>query len=110
MGWAFNGKCFPDTGTALNAFVLETVKIDPVGFNYFSMPPTINSGGLITWSIYNKPLTTSNLPSLRTGTLQLPTCLEFSDNKFELLAVQDVLAAIGIGLAFVVGIVAGNMK
>lgn len=89
--------------------MVDVVEADAVGINTFTANPTINATGLITWSISNRPLTGTSATT-RTGTTQLPTCTQFADNKFELLAVQDVLTAVGIGLAFVVGIVAGNMK
>lgn len=38
------------------------------------------------------------------------TCTQYADNKFELLATQDVIASIGIGIAFVIGIAAGQMR
>jgi len=109
MGYAWKGNCWPDTATALEAFKKDAVSIDPVGITTFTALPTINATGLVTWSISHRPLT-GTAATTRTGTTQLPTCTQFADNKFELLAVQDVIAAIGIGLAFVVGIVAGNMK
>jgi len=109
MGYVWKGHCWPDTGTALNAFIVDTVEANPTGINTFTANPTVNASGLITWSISNRPLTGTSATT-RTGTTQLPTCTQFAHNKFELLAVQDVLTAIGIGLAFVVGIVAGNMK
>lgn len=109
MGYAWNGHCWPDNATALNAFILDSVDIDSVGINTFTAVPTVNATGLITWSISNRPLT-GTTATTRTGTTQLPKCTQLVDNKFELLAVQDVVTAIGIGLAFVVGIVAGNMR
>lgn len=109
MGYAWKGNCWPDTATSLEAFKKDAVGIDAVGITTFTAVPTISATGLITWSISHRPLTTT-AATTRTGTTQLPACIQFADNKFELLAVQDVIAAIGIGLAFVVGIVAGNMR
>ena len=109
MGYAWKGKCWPDTGTALNAFIVDAVEIDPTGVNTFNSLPTINASGVISWSISNRQLN-SNTTSTRTGTTQLPSCTQFADNKLELIAVQDVISAIGIGLAFVVGIAAGYMR
>lgn len=109
MGFAWKGNCWPDTSTALEAFKKDTVTMDAVGITTFTAVPTINETGRIAWSISHRPLT-GTAATTRTGTTQLPTCTQFADNKFELLAVQDVIAAIGIGLAFVVGIVAGNMR
>lgn len=109
MGYAWNGNCWPDTGTALEAFKKDAVLVDAAGITTFTALPTVNATGLITWSISHRPLT-STAATTRTGTTQLPACAQFADNKFELLAVQDVITAIGIGLAFVVGIIAGNMR
>ena len=109
MGYAWNGNCWPDTATALEAFKKDVVDIDSAGINTFTAVPTINATGLVTWSISNRYFSASSATT-RTGTTQLPTCTQFADNKFELLATQDVIAAIGFGLAFVIGIVAGNMR
>lgn len=109
MGFAWKGNCWPDAATALEAFKKDTVTMDAVGITTFNRVPTISTTGNIDWSISYRSFS-ANAAANRTGTTQLPTCTQFADNKFELLAVQDVITAIGIGLAFVVGIVAGNMK
>lgn len=109
MPYAWAGKCYPDTATALQAFALDVPDATPQGVNAFAAAPTISASGLISWSILNRPLTT-NTTTTRTGTTQLQTCVFGADNKFEQLAVQDVAVAIGIGLAFLVGVVTGNMK
>lgn len=109
MGYAWKGNCWPDTATALESFKKDIPTADPVGITTFTAVPTISATGLITWSISHRPLT-GTAATTRTGTTQLPTCTHFADNKFELMAVQDVVTAIGIGLAFVVGIAAGYMR
>lgn len=109
MGYAWGGKCWPDTATALEAFKTSVPSADAAGINSFTAVPTINATGLITWSISNRPLSTTTATT-RTGTTQLQACTQYADNKFELLAVQDVITAIGMGLAFVVGIAAGYMR
>lgn len=109
MGFAWNGKCWPDVATALEAFKSDVPNVDAAGINAFTAVPTVNATGLITWSISNRPLNTTSATT-RTGTTQLMTCTQYADNKFELLATQDVVAAIGIGIAFVLGIAAGQLK
>lgn len=106
MPYAWAGKCYPDTATALEAFKLDIPAANPSGINAFTAAPTITASGLINWSISNRPLT-GTAATTRTGTTQLQTCTFAADNKFDHVAVQDIGVAVGVGLAFLLGIATG---
>lgn len=72
-GYAFDGVCYQDTTSALNAFRDAVPQADTVGITTFTAQPTINASGLITWSISHRPLT-GTTATTRTGTTQLPAC------------------------------------
>lgn len=73
MGYAWNGVCYQDTASALDAFARSIPSSDAAGINAFTAAPTINGTGLITWSISNRPLT-GTTATTRSGTTQLQSC------------------------------------
>lgn len=73
MGFAWNGTCFPDSASALNAFAKSVPSSDASGINSFTDSPTISDTGLVTWSISNRPLT-DTAATVRMGTVQLQNC------------------------------------
>jgi hypothetical protein len=73
MGYAWNGACYQDTASALAAFAEQVPSATASGINSFTTVPTIGAAGLITWSISNRPLTTT-AATTRTGTTQLQVC------------------------------------
>lgn len=75
MGYAWGGQCHQDTVSALNAFKLDMTAGNASGINTFTAAPTISGTGLITWSISNRPLSTT-AATTRTGTTQLLTCTD----------------------------------
>jgi len=90
MGYAFGGKCHQDTATALEAFKVAMTDGNSSGINTFTAAPTISGTGLVTWSISNRPLSTTTATT-RTGTTQLPTCAENID-QWEVSSVLWVVA------------------
>jgi len=99
MGYAWQSKCFDTTTEALEAFKLSVPSVDAATINTFTTAPTINASGLVTWSISNRPLTTTTATT-RTGTTQLPTC---TPDSISTLPLQDLALVIGLVLCFLVG-------
>jgi len=75
MGYAWGGTCYQDTAGALEAFKLSMTDGNASGINTFTAAPTISGSGLVTWSISNRPLSTTTATT-RTGSTQLLTCTE----------------------------------
>lgn len=73
MPYIWNGVCYQDTTSVLDAFARSVPSVDAMGINSFTAAPTINGTGLITWSISNRPLT-GTTATTRTGTTQLTSC------------------------------------
>lgn len=109
MGFAFEGKCYPDKETALQAFIMSVPKFDGTAVNHFNAQPTISQSGVIDWVIVNRPLNTATATS-RIGTLGLPQCVYQSDNKFDLVSVQDILIAVGMITAFCFGVLVSRFR
>lgn len=103
MGYAWNGVCYPDTNAALNAFTKDVPAVNPGGINSFSAAPTISGAGLITWSISNRPLSTTEA-TVRTGTTQLLSCAGESMDQWP---VQSLLFPIAIFFAAFLGLRTG---
>lgn len=81
MGYAWANVCYQDTASALEAFARSVPQSDAAGINAFTAAPTINGTGLITWSISNRPLSTTTATT-RTGTTQLMTCANPSPDQW----------------------------
>jgi len=103
MGYAWNGVCYPDTGTALMAFAVRVPSIDAMGINSFTNAPSIGASGLITWSISNRPLN-GTTATTRTGTTQLLTCPTPLMDQYSL---QSLLVPLAIFFAAAFGIRTG---
>lgn len=71
--YSWNGVCYPDEASALNAFALSVPSVSSGGINTFTAAPTANGSGLVSWSIINRPLSGSSATT-RTGTTQMPAC------------------------------------
>lgn len=99
MPYAWQGICYQDTASALNAFALDIPSSDASGINAFTVAPTINASGLITWSISNRPLSTT-VATTRTGTTQLMTC---TTPTLEQWPVQSFLFYFAVFFAAMVG-------
>lgn len=103
MGYAWNGVCFPDTATALGAFIKDVPAVNPSGINTFTGAPTISGTGLITWSISNRPLNTTDATT-RIGTTQLLAC---SSESMDQWPVQSLLLLLALFFAAFVGFKTG---
>lgn len=102
MGFAWNGVCYPDTVSALNAFSASVPSVAGAVVNSFSTPPAITGSGLVSWSINSKPLTAADAVTV-TGTTQLMTCAEGLDQW----PVQSLLVPIALFFAAFAGFKAG---
>jgi len=99
MGYAWNGICYQDTASALDAFAEQVPSVSPAGINAFSVPPSIGGGGLITWSITNRPLNSADA-TLRSGTTQLFTC---TTEGLEQWPVQSIVFYLALAFAVFAG-------
>jgi len=103
MGYAWNGVCYQDTASVLSAFSKDVPAANPTGINAFTAAPTINASGLITWSISNRPLNTTDATA-RTGTTQLLSCTSEAMDQWP---VQSLLFPIAIFFAAFLGLRTG---
>lgn len=99
MGYAWNGQCYQDTASALAAFAEDVPSSAGNAINAFTAAPTINASGLITWSISNRPLTTTTATT-RTGTTQLLSC---NTEMLDQWPVQSILFYLALVFAALVG-------
>lgn len=99
MGYAWNGTCYQDTAAALNAFAAQVPSVSPSGINAFAGVPAIGGGGLISWSITNRPLDAAD-STLRTGTTQLLSC---SNEGLEQWPIQSILFYLALAFAVFAG-------
>lgn len=104
MGFAWNGVCYQDTASALDAFARDVPAVDAAGINTFNTTPTISASGLISWSIVNRPLTGSSATT-RTGSTQLPACSnpdfgQWSQQSIELYLALFFAAFLGFKTGF----------
>jgi len=99
MGYAWNGTCFQDTAAALDAFAEQVPSVSAAGINAFSGAPTISGSGLISWSIVNRPLTTTDATT-RTGTTQLLNC---SNEGLDQWPIQSILFYLALCFAVFAG-------
>ena len=102
MGYAWNGVCHPDTGAALNAFAASVPSVTGAVVNSFAAAPVISGSGLVSWSIFSKPLTSADAVMV-TGTTQLLTCSEGVDQW----PVQSLLFPIALFFAAFAGFKTG---
>lgn len=72
MGYMFDRHCYPDAESARVAFASAVPHFDGTAITTLNSV-SVNSSGLLTWSIAHRPLT-STAVSTRTGTTQLPAC------------------------------------
>lgn len=77
MGYAYNGKCYQDSDSALQAFALSVPSSSFEGTVGLVAAPTI-SGGTISYSVgvYNW---ITNTTTARTNSITLQTCTEGLD-------------------------------
>jgi len=99
MGYAWNGICYQDTSTALAAFSEQVPSSAGNAINSFTAIPTISATGLITWSISNRPLTTTDATT-RTGTTQLQAC---TTETLEQWPIQSILFYLALAFAVFAG-------
>lgn len=103
MGFAWNGKCYQDTGSALDAFVKDVPQAGDAGIVTFAAAPTIDGSGLVSWSILHRPLTDTTATT-RTGTTQLLTC---STSSMDQWPVETLLTIFAIFFAALLGFRSG---
>lgn len=103
MPYAWNGICYEDTASALEAFARSIPSADSAGINSFATQPFITAGGLITWQISNRPLTSADA-TVRTGTTQLLPCSTPYLDQFPL---QSLLLPVAFMFAAFMGIRTG---
>lgn len=99
MGYAWDGVCYQDTASALNAFRDAVPQAGDTGITTFTAQPTISGTGLITWSISHRPLT-GTAATTRTGTTQLPSCTTEALDQFP---VQTLLVVASLFFAAFLG-------
>lgn len=102
MAYAWNGRCYQDTASALNAFKKDMTSGDAVGINSFSVEPSISGTGLVSWSIVNRPLSSTDATT-RTGTTQLLSCDESADQW----PVQSLVVVCALAFAVFIGFRSG---
>lgn len=105
MGYAWNSDCYETPGAALEAFAKDVPTANPTGIMAFTAAPTINSTGLITWSISHRPLTTTTATT-RTGTTQLLTC---TYDSFRVDQLPDMMIIGLLLVAFFIGFRSGQV-
>jgi hypothetical protein len=103
MGYAWNGHCYPDANTALDAFILDVHNADGTAITSFTAAPTINFSGVITWSISHRPLT-ATAATTRTGTTQLILCPYVT---FDQWSMQDLFFPVALVFAAFFGFRSG---
>lgn len=106
MGFLWNGRCYQDGASALQAFRASLTNGDSGGITTFSQPPTIDSAGVVSWSISHRSFT-SNSVSTRTGTTQLGSCTQSYFNVDEAIS---LVPFIGFFVAFAFGYIAGQQR
>jgi hypothetical protein len=99
MGYAWGGTCHQTTTAALARFTADMTDGNSSGINTFTAAPTISAGGVITWSISNRPLSTTTATT-RTGTTALPTCTSDSVDQW---ATQSILLIVALFFAAIAG-------
>lgn len=99
MGYAWNGICYQDTAAALSAFAEQIPASVGGSINSFTANPTISGTGLITWSISNRPLTTTDATT-RTGTTQLQAC---TSEGLDQWPIQSILFYLALAFAVFAG-------
>jgi len=96
MPHAWNGTCYETPEAALRAFSRDIPTADGSAISAFTQPPTIDTAGLVTWSINHRPLT-GDIATTRTGTTQLQPCVY---DSFGTDSIPDLLFLIAIVFAF----------
>lgn len=102
MGYAWNGICYADAPTALNAFIKSIPAADASGINTFAATPTVSGTGLITWAIVNRPLSSTSAAT-RTGTTQLPQCSEAATLLPSSITVPESVVFCVMAIMFAIG-------
>ena len=82
MGYSVNRQCFDSTADALVEWESHYPMVGEASIVTSVTPATIDSAGLVSWSLSHFDLTT-NSASTNTGTTQLPTCTVAYDNTFD---------------------------
>lgn len=91
MPYAFSGSCYGTTAGALQAFQKGFPLLGDTVWVWHTSS-SINSSGLITYSVVTKPSTT-NTTSVRTGTIQLAWCADAdAPSSFDPLVASGVFA------------------
>lgn len=92
MPYAFNGICYSDVDAALGAFTRSGAGLDPTGILTFTAPPSINSTGLVSWSITRQSFQEgATATATYTGVTQLPACSDPS-SQFDIGLVLFICA------------------
>lgn len=99
MGYAWNGICYQDTAAARDAFAEQIPSSAGNAINSFNTTPSISGTGLITWSISNRPLTTT-AATTRTGTTQLQAC---TSEGLDQWPIQSILFYLALAFAVFAG-------
>lgn len=99
MPYAWNGICYQDTAYALEAFALSIPSSAGSTINAFTSAPTVSAAGLITWSISNRPLTTT-AATTRTGTTQLLAC---TSPELDQWSIQSLFVPVAIFICVFLG-------
>jgi len=108
MGYAYGGKCFPSTSEVLDHFKSQFPFTDGNGITYLTTASIAAPTGL-AYDIRQHSFTSSTVLT-KTGSVPLTLCTESAYDRFANVAIQDVAIALGIGICFVVGLLAGKMR
>lgn len=99
MPYAWNGTCYETPEAALRGFSRDIPKSDGSAITAFSVAPTVDQTGLVSWSINHRPLNGDTVTT-RTGTTQLLPC---DLDGFSLQSQPDLIFLVAIVFAWAVG-------
>lgn len=97
MPFGYGGHCYETTAEALEAFQVTFPLFGDAQWQWHNSS-TISGGGLITYSVTQKPSTT-NTTTVRSGTIQLTACTTPDVAKFDPAAAGGVFAFFFLGVA-----------
>lgn len=117
MGWAMNNRCYSTPEDAHSAFRAGFPLVDASGITKWDTS-TLNVIGVaprqsatISYTLKVRSWADStDIEAQKAGVFPLMQCPFDAGDQFSNIAIQDIAVAIGMGLCFVIGIVAGKMR
>lgn len=104
MGYAWSGSCYESEALALDAFAVSIPQSSSGAINTFTVPPSGNGSGLVTWTISSQPLTGA-AATIGSGTTQLGVC---TYDSFTINQMPDLLFVLALIFAFFSGFKTGR--